>query len=524
MARKNLPMKFKFSFSYFCFPALVSGFLLSLAFPDSGLYPLAFMALVPLWISLDNLTIKQSFYAGLAAGLAFYLPLIYWISPAIVLYGGLNLAAGLSCLAILCIYLAIYTGIFALVMKWIPGPSWLNPFWGAVVWVSLAYIRTYAFTGFPWGVLGYSQYPNLAFIQAADIFGVLGISFVLVLTNGGLTLAWKTFFRQKRLEKKRLLSLGLIALIVSSVFLYGHFRLREVRQWMADAPHLKLSVAQANIRQDQKWDSGFITATIDRYAELSQQGLPCDLVVWPETALPFFYGKEPVFSSRVDAAVRNTRTYFLIGIPAAEPSGKGYLYYNRACMLNPLALVTAHYDKHHLVPFGEYVPLKDLLWFMEKIAAGAGNFSKGKTGMTPLDFAKGKTGVLICFEILFPDIARQFVLNGADILTTMTNDAWYGRTSAAQQHFSIAVFRAVENRRSLARSANTGISAFIDPTGKILGRTEIFTTCSLTRDVPVLAETSFFTRHGDLGAQVCTVAFLLILVVKPIKKRFRRTL
>ena len=507
----------------FYFPALVSGFLLFLAFPDPGLYPLAFFALVPLWASLENLTLKQAFGAGFTAGLVFFLLLIYWIVSALTLYGGINPAAAFSCLVLLCGYLALYMGAFAFVLRWIAAPLWVAPFWGALAWVGLEYIRTYAFTGFPWGVLGYSQYTNLGFIQAADIFGVLGISFVLVLANGGLVLAWKMVSHKARLEKKALVSLGLVIVMVGSVFLYGHFRQKEVRQLMADAPTLKLSVAQANIQQDQKWDKSYVNATIDRYADLSRQGLPCDLVAWPETALPFYYGNEPGFSSRVDAAVRKARTFFLIGVPAAEPSGSGYRFYNRACMLNPLALVTSYYDKHHLVPFGEYVPLKDLLWFMEKITAGAGNFSKGKTGMTPLVFGKGKTGVLICFEILFPDISRQFVLNGADILTTMTNDAWYGRTSAAEQHFSISVFRAVENRRSLVRSANTGISAFIDPAGNILGRTEIFTACSLTRQVPVLTQISFFTRHGDIGAITCTVAFLLILVVKPIKKRFRRT-
>jgi len=164
------------------------------------------------------------------------------------------------------------------------------------------------------------------------------------------------------------------------------------------------------------------------------------------------------------------------------------------------------------------VPFKRLLWFAEKLTAGAGDFSKGETGPVPLKFGTGTTGVLICFEILFPHIARDFVLSGADILTTMTNDAWFGQTQAALQHFSIAVFRAVENRRSVVRAANTGISGFINPSGAILEKTDIFTTCILTRQVPVMSGKTFYTRNGDFAAKACLVAFFLICVVKSIKK------
>jgi apolipoprotein N-acyltransferase len=313
--------------------------------------------------------------------------------------------------------------------------------------------------------------------------------------------------------------LSLAMALLCSAFIYGHFKLVQVRGQIKGVPSRKISIIQANIPQDQKWDKAFIEETIDQYARLSFQAIPCDLVVWPETALPFYYGMDPVPSNRVDAMVREAGTFFLIGIPAAQPWDHGFLYYNRACMLTPLALPQGYYDKHHLVPFGEYVPFKRLLWFAEKLTAGAGDFSKGKTGPMPLKFGTGTTGVLICFEILFPDIARDFVRNGADILTTMTNDAWFGRTQAALQHFSIAVFRAVENRRSVVRVANTGISGFIDPAGVILDKTDIFTACTLTRQVPVIHDKTFYTRNGDFAAKACLVAFFLICVVKPLKKK-----
>jgi len=505
-------------------PALVAGVMLFSAFPGPGLYPAAFFALVPLWLSLDRLDSTQAFYAGIGTGIAFYLPLIYWISPTLTEYGGLNPLVAMSCLMLLVLYLSLYTGGFALAMKRVPVPEGLVPFWGAVVWVALEYIRTYLFSGFPWGVLGYSQYPNLVLIQAADTFGVLGISFVLVLANGILVTALKAFSQKAWPKKTNMAGLSLAVILLCSTFIYGHFKLADIQEQIKGAPSRKISVIQANISQDRKWDKVFIGETIDRYSRLSLQTIPCDLVVWPETALPFYYGMDPVPSNRVDAMVRKAGTFFLIGIPAAQPSEQGVLYYNRACMLTPLALPKGYYDKHHLVPFGEYVPFKSLLRFAEKLTAGAGDFSKGQTGPVPLKFGTGTTGVLICFEILFPDIARNFVLNGADILTTMTNDAWFGRTQAALQHFSIAVFRAVENRRSVVRAANTGISGFVDPAGTILEKTDIFTACALICQVPVMSGKTFYTRHGDLAAQACLVAFFLICVIKSMRKKFRSAL
>ncbi|MBP9597777.1 MAG: apolipoprotein N-acyltransferase [Desulfobacter sp.] len=505
-------------------PALVSGLMLFSAFPAPGFYPAAFFALVPLWLSLERLSSKQAFYAGIGTGISFYLPLIYWICPTLTEYGGLNPFAALSCLLLLVLYLSAYTGVFALAMKKIPVPEGLVPFWGAVAWVSLEYIRTYLFSGFPWGVLGYSQYPNRVLIQAADTFGVLGISFLVVVANGVLVIAFKSFSRRAWPEKTNMAGLSLSMVLLCSAFIYGHLKLAQVRGQINGVPSRTISVIQANISQDRKWDKAFVDETIDRYSRLSLEAMPCDLVVWPETALPFYYGMDPVPSNRVDAMVRKAGTFFLIGIPAARPSDDGFLYYNRACMLNPLALPKGYYDKHHLVPFGEYVPFKRLLRFAEKLTAGAGDFSKGETGPVPLNFGTGTTGVLICFEIIFPDIASAFVRNGADILTTMTNDAWFGRTQAALQHFSMAVFRAVENRRSVVRVANTGISGFIDPSGTILEKTDIFTACALTRQVPVMSGQTFYTRHGDLAAKACLVAFFLICVIKFILKKFRRPL
>ncbi|WDP84077.1 MAG: apolipoprotein N-acyltransferase [Desulfobacter sp.] len=511
------------------FPALVSGMLLTLAFPDHALYPVAFFALVPLWTSMASMGPRQAFSAGMVTGVSHFLTLIYWIVPCLTRFGNLNIGLSLACLVLLSLYLALYTGGFAYILNKLAPRPWLAPFWGGTVWVGLEFIRSHALTGFPWGVLGYTQSPNIGLVQMADLTGVLGISFVLLLSNGILAQAWLALGPQNRIksivQEQRgawIFSLVLGIFLVAGAHAYGFFRLPHVQTWIKSAPHTKISVVQGNIEQDQKWDKAFKDFTLDRYTSLSLKACPADLIVWPETALPFYYGRDPVYSSRVDQLIRQTRTHFLLGSPAVDSQKESISYYNRAYMLNPLSMVTGTYDKTHLVPFGEYVPFQNLFWFVKKLTQAAGNFSQGRTGAVPLNFKPHKTGVLICFEILFPDISRAFVQNGADILTTITNDAWFGQTSAPAQHFSFGVLRAVENRRSLVRAANTGISGFIDPSGKILLATQLFVPAAATQDLPALSNITFYTRHGDLIGIFALVAMAMGFMIKPIKNKFRR--
>ena len=278
-------MRKRLNLSYFLpyFPAITSGFLLSAAFPDAGIFWTAFFALTPLWVSVRAMTPKRAFYAGLWAGLAHYLTLIYWIVPTLTVFGKLPAILSLSCLVLLALYLATYTGIFAFAVKKRPVPDGLMPLWGAALWTGLEFIRTHALTGFPWGVLGYSQYANPYLLQTADLFGVLGISFILVACNGVLALAWTAF----RTDPGRIRRLGLPLvygmLLVALAHLYGVLRLDTVDRWTAEAPKPRISVIQGNIEQDKKWDKAFKAFTLDQYRRLSLDALPADLVVAKES-------------------------------------------------------------------------------------------------------------------------------------------------------------------------------------------------------------------------------------------------
>jgi len=433
-------------------------------------------------------------------------------------YGGLHMILAVSTLTLLCFYLALYPAFFAFVLKKMNLDYRVAPLLAAGLWTGLEYIRTYAFTGFSWGLLGYSQYENLVLIQIADFTGVYGVSFLIVLVNYLLADTWI------RIKNKRQFSFSIPLIytlaLLAGACLYGSHRLDNIDLQIKAAPKMNLTVVQGNIQQDVKWSDSFKNQTVKKYINLSRLEAikEPDLIIWPETALPFYYGFDRALSGRVDQCIRELKTNFLIGSPAFDSKRGKTLFYNRAFMLNRFSIITGAYDKHHLVPFGEYVPLGKYLGFLGKIIAQAGDFSVGDKTFKPLEFNDHKTGVLICFEILFPSIASRFVNNGADLLTTITNDAWFGKTSAARQHFSIAVFRAVENRRTVARAANTGISGFIDPGGKILETTSLFTDRAVTRKVPALRQISFYTKYGDVFAMSSIVAICLVFMLKGIRK------
>lgn len=502
------------------FPAVLTGFLLAMSFPGTKCSPLAWVAIVPLMVSVKSMGRKQAFYAGLTAGMAFFISLIYWIVPTLNTYGGLPFFLAVPVFVLLAFYLGLYTGIFALVFNLLKTDSMLMPLNAAAVWVGLEYLRSFLFTGFPWGTLGYSQYMNIHLIQIADITGVYGISFLIVMASAVFSMVWISIAKSgqytERPGMKTNISCCIYLVIISiSVSLYGMARLDTIHRKEKKSDKTTVSVVQGNINQAVKWDRAFKESTMKRYCDLSEKASHNrpDLIVWPETALPFYYPLDRNASAMVNRCIRKAGTNFLVGSPAFQRGKNRLKFFNRAYMINKSAAVTGAYDKVHLVPFGEYVPFGKYLSFLGKLTAQAGDFSAGGNNFMPLKFKNHRAGVLICFEIIFPSLARNFVNNGADLLVNITNDAWFGRTSAPLQHFSMTVFRAVENRRSLARAANTGISGFIAPTGRILMTSRLYQEMFLTEKLPCLKIKSFYTSFGDFFAFICLVAIPIIFMV-----------
>jgi len=491
--------------------AVLSGLLLTGSFPKFGSFWVAWVAMIPLLMAVCGRPAGPRFRLGLAAGIVHYLTLTYWLITTMQTYGGLPWYASVGFLILLAAYLALYVGSFSLLLGLL-APTPLGCLVTApALWVFLELIRTKALSGFPWELLGYSQYRALQIVQISDIFGVYGVSFLVAGVNTGLFLVWLSVTNRKwqgrPVPRKTGVAAGLCAILLPGMALgYGHLRMEGLRREAAGAPHVRAAVIQGNIPQDVKWDPEFKIATTDTYLRLSRETLAQapDLIVWPETATPFYFQRVAALTQRIEEGIKAAGVYFIIGSPAADEDSNGYRYYNSAYLMTPEGKVSDRYDKQHLVPFGEYVPWQKLLWFVKKIVPGLIDFSTGSSGKV-IPWKNGGIGIQICYEMIFPSLSRRAVQNDATLLVNITNDAWFGTSSAPWQHLSMVAMRAVENRRSVVRAANTGISGFVDPTGRIIDHTGLFEEAALTADVPVLTQKTIYTRWGDWFPAVCGI-------------------
>ena len=502
------------------FLPVISGILLILSFPPFNLYPLAWVSLVPLLHTIEGRETKKIFNAGLVTGSVYFLGTVYWVFNSMYVYGNIPAVASLFLLVLLCLYLALYIGVFSVVFNLI----YVRVHVPALViapalWVTLEYARTYIITGFPWSLLGYSQFSFLPMIQISDITGVYGISFLVASFNGLIF----DLMRQRRTvmsevsQRKFVMSGAMaLALIIIASLIYGMAKLKHNEQ----ANNITVTVLQGNIDQDKKWDRKHQREVIDTYKDLTLAAASeqPDLVVWPESALPFIFGYDNDLTNEVIDLQKQINAHMLIGSVLLKGSEKGKsLLSNSVIMLSPGTDAIEVYDKIHLVPFGEYVPLGNLFPFIKKLVVAIGDFVHGKD-VTVMNTPFAKIGNLICYEIAFPGLVRKFIDKGANLIVTVTNDAWFGRTSAPYQHFSMAVFRAIENRVPVARSANTGISGFIDSRGRIIQKSDIFVKASLTNKISVGNEKSFYAGHGDVFAYACLIITLIMLLAGIFRK------
>ena len=518
--------------------ALATGGLLFLSFPGAaGFWPLAWVALVPLLLAVRRAGPGTEARLGLLAGMVHYVSLLYWIIIVLGRYGSLPLWVSVPALLLLALYMSSYLVLFSILIARVWKHRETMVVWVApLLWVGLDYSRSFLFSGFPWQDLGYSQYSALLLIQIADLAGHFAVSFHIVLVNAVTALLFALWLahrhgapesQQALTERLRFAWFYAIlpALCITAViFGYNLVRYRQVAQVIAVSPHLKIGVVQGNIEQDQKWSPAMRLKTVEIYGALSREvgaggdSLP-ELFVWPETALPFLVGNNLYFRTLKKDVLAKQKSWLLAGAPFYKKApGKkttdpgGILSYNSAYLFTPEGGIGGRYDKQHLVPFGEYVPLSRYLPLPGPLVESIGNFSAG-TPVSPLSCKGAAIGVLICFESIFPALARDWTGRGANLLVNITNDAWFGASSAPWQHLSMAVFRAVENRRSLARAANTGVSAFITPLGKIQGVSPLFQPFSRVENVALLQEKTVFTVFGHYFGLLCLLGSIPALLL-----------
>lgn len=492
-------------FGWSCLLALLTSALLLSASPGSIALPqLAWLALVPLFWGLAGQTPRRAALLGLICGFAYYLPLLYWIVIVLATYGQVSLPIAVLALVLLALYMSCYLAAFAFFCAKTGSHLSLLVF-APACWVALDLIRGRLFTGFPWMDLAYTQYSLPQLIQVADLAGHYGLTFLMVLTNALIFILAASLVRRKTASHPALIGGAAVVLLMASG--YSFWRLQTLPAALAQAEQMEVAAAQGNIPQDQKWQPAFQRETIDTYLRLSQEMFVAkkpQLVVWPETALPFYPYEHPLFLRLHSELTRPYRTFLLTGAPHREriSPDEPLSYANSAFLLSPDGLVIGRYDKQHLVPFGEYIPLRWLLGFASPLVETLGAFTPGQAN-TPLACQNSRIGVLICFEGIFPEISRKQAQAGANLLVTITNDAWFGRSSAPWQHLAMGVFRAVETRKTLVRAANTGISAFIDPMGRIQGASSLFAEYARSQPVVLLDGLTCYVRWGYLFPWAC---------------------
>ena len=494
------------------FSAAASGLLLTAAFPKVEWEFLAWFALVPFGLALRRLKPGEAFRFGWITGWVHFLSLLYWLVPTMRIYGKLPAALSVFILLIFCAFLALFIALVAWSLSRLAPTPLRAALWFPVIWVAAEYVRTFIFTGFPWALLGYSQYRHRYLIQLADLTGVYGLSYLIAAANAAIILILATAMRlewqRSPVSWRTTAAASMTAiLILGAALFYGHHRLVEMDRSLASASKIKVAAIQGNIDQSDKWDDAYKIKTIDIYNRLSA-GIGAaapELIVWPETAAPFYFMVEKEPTLRVLAGIRKSGSTFLIGSPSVRKREGTYEFHNSAWLVDGDGSLRAKYDKAHLVPFGEYTPFKEWLPFLGKIVAQVGDFVPGEKGHVVSWDGRG-LGIQICYEIIFPYLARAQTRNGADLLVNITNDAWYGRTSGPFQHFSMVVLRAVENRRALVRAANTGISGFVDPDGRITLSTGLFEEAAVAGELPLLETRTVYTRYGDLFAGACLIA------------------
>jgi apolipoprotein N-acyltransferase len=466
---------------------VATAFVMGLGFPRTDWEGVVWVALTPLIVDALRQPIRLAFGWGWVFGTVFYLVLLRWLDFTFKTYSTIPWPLTWGPTFALAGYCALYVGAFAAAVSWLARRStvWAlcaSPF----LWVAGEWVRGHLFGGFPWGLIGYSQYLRLPVIQIAELGGVYGVSLVIVAVNaaiaGCFVLPWRP----------ALGGVGLAGLMLGGTLAFGAWRLA------APPPPAEVTVAimQPSIEQPLKFDPAFATTTLAIYLSLtSRAGAEHpDLIVWPETAAPTPLRRDPEVLRTLGALSGSLHVPLLVGsidIDASTPPKVR----NSAFLLTERGIV-GRYDKIHLVPFGEYVPLSGLIGFVRGWAEFIAELEPGSS-VSVFPGPPAPFGVVICYEGIFPELVREFVKGGARLIVNMTNDAWFGRTAGPWQHLAMYPFRAVEHRVAVVRAANTGVSAFIAPSGRIGRHTALFERTVLTESVPLRTGETMYSRFGD---------------------------
>lgn len=461
---------------------------------------------------------RRDFALGWIAGLVYFGGTVYWVVAVMNTYGGLPVGVAVLVAVLLIAYLALYPALFALVLGRAVRRMGIAGVWFApAVWVASEYARSTVLGGFGWALLGSSQAPVLPVAQAASVVGVYGLSALVALVGTAAAVLALTRQSSHRLATAGV-AVGLVGIVAAGAFRVAGGSLTRT------GPVLRAGIVQGGVEQQIKWNPAYRDAIYERHLALTRRVIAsgAHVVFWPESSTPFFFDAEPALSAPLRQLAAESRTPFIIGTDLFEPGRDGApnRIYNGALYLGADGQSRAAYRKMRLVPFGEFVPFSQVLFFVGPLVEAVSDFSAG-TEPVVFDVDGRRLSVAICYESIYPDIAQAFVERGSQLLVTITNDAWFGRSSAAWQHFDQGALRAVEQGRYVVRAANTGISGVVDPYGRVVHATPLFEQTVAAVDVRLLDHRTIYSRVGDvaLWASLGLTAGVVVLSRSPRRRR-----
>jgi len=494
--------------------AVASGAALALSFPDYDLWPLAWFSVGMLVLASVGSRPGESPLYGFLHGAVFYPVCVPWIDTVMRQYGNLDLWTSAGILGLM----AVAGGLLCSLFSWgvarasrksIAFACLLAPF----LWVALEFVRTHLpYIGFPWNLAGYAAIKSLALLQVTTVTGIYGLSF-LIAAYGSLY-AFAVLTDTRRAWRTVVMATAALLLIA----LGGRYLVPK------ETPRFTAHLVQTNFPQSERYPADWLqihAGELDELARISitaakQNPAGPELIVWPEVPAPFSL-QDPAFAARAVRIARESSAYFLVGVVEdRQDAQRNWLFYNSAVLLDPLGKRIYTYDKIHLVPFGEYVPLRQWLTFAGRLTADISDFTPG-TVYTLGEIPGGKFGTFICYEAIFPGEIRRFAASGAQLLINISNDGWFGRSAAPIQHLMMSRVRAVESRRWLLRDTNNGFTAAIDPYGRMVAELPTDVRGELDAPYDFKSNLTLYVRFGDWFAWLCVIAtaVLLFFALKP---------
>ena len=464
-------------------------------------------------VGIEGLAPRRAAGAAFAASLVGHALVFHWFFVVTVVYGGMPWGLGVLAPLLPALYVSIFTALFAWLWARVVSPGTFPVLLGGVLWVAVDWLRGHLLGGFPWATLGYALHLDVPLLGITRWMGVYGLSFLAAVVG----IAVAGFAYRRDVAARRALLVSLLALAGA----HGPGLLPLAGGADGEVQTVRIAAVQGNIDQGEKWDEERRDRIFGIYERLSAEAIAqgAEWVVWPETSVPGLIEADSGLSARLSRLVRKSRADFVVGAMGIAPDATGTrigAFFDSAFVLDPLGRIVDRYDKTHLVPFGEFVPLRGLLGHFFKSLASGLSTTDVTPGFAPrvtlVDRAGGgeeplRVGVPICYELLFPDLVRRFAADRAGVLLAITNDAWYGRTGAPHQFLAMTALRAAENGLWTVRAANTGISALIDARGRVREASPLFEEAVLVGEIPVVrdARPTFYARHGDVFAWLCIV-------------------